>query len=122
VDRALKTRHVGQSRHEMAVDEDDPRPFDPVEHVGAGERRTRGVRRGRRGGGRRIAHEGAQVRVLPVLDAPVRQAARQECVERRGARLAQGIVGRERREVADERFLGLGADAGEFGHQAASAA
>jgi hypothetical protein len=73
-----------------------------------------------------LAHEGAQVGVLPVLDAAVRQAAR---LEAREAVDAQALEGGARRagvaqgaEGADQRLFGRGPDGGDSVHGHAHAA
>ena len=78
----FQRRGVGQFRHERAVDEDQPAAFDVAEQL---SRRLRaGHRRGIGRSGERlgIAHQRAQVGVLPVLDAAMRQALAGEQVER----------------------------------------
>ncbi len=81
----FERRGVGQFRHERAVDKDQPAAFDVAEQLsrrlGAGNRCGIG-RSGKRLG---IAHQRAQIGVLPVLDAAMRQALADEKVERGGA-------------------------------------
>ena len=91
---ALQRGDVGQFRNERAVDEDEPAAFDIAEQFARrlGARLGRGIGRARQR--LRLAHQRAQVGVLPVLDAAMRQAFLGEQVEGglalRGDRVAAG--------------------------------
>ena len=88
----LQCRGVGQFRHERAVDEHEPAALDVADHGagGFGARLGRGVGRARQW--LRLAHQRAEVGVLPLLDAPMRQALADEQIEGGGALRGDGAV------------------------------
>jgi hypothetical protein len=105
----------------VSIDEDDPRPVEIREYIGALQRFTGFVSRGRRSRAGRIQHQRAEIGVFPLLDAPVRQALFHERVKRRGADVAHRVVAGERREMPRQRLFGFRPDAGrQLRHQAAS--
>ena len=93
---------IGQVGHECAVNEHEPlRVKSGQKPFGLARARDRGgIRRpGERLG---VAHQRAQIGVLPFLDAPVRQTVRLETAERRGTLLGSS------RQLAPCRSKGLG--------------
>ena len=110
---------VGGARSEMAVDEGEAADVGVGEGARGRERHGDGLGRRLLGERRRLAHQGAQVGVLPLLDPPVRQAAPGEEVEGGVAQAhhlpAPGQRCLHGREALDQRLLGGGADDLELG-------
>ncbi len=99
---ALEGGHIRQRRHEGAIDQ-----HQAAGAVGAAclQRLFGAVQCGLVGRGCRrqhVAHQGTQVRVLPVLDPAVRQPFARECIERARAHGGDRLAARQARQRRGE--------------------